>query len=139
MKELRRNEFIDMLEMLEILYEAKDKFIKCDIPTLGAVTYFPKANKVQIDKSNEWVEHGFEYVKSILNSTTKQPLIYENTSLVKIKEVKSDAEFRDECAMRAMQGIMASGHAIPAKQHQFDNIAEDAYRLADAMVKQRKL
>ena len=46
---------------------------------------------------------------------------------------------RDYFANSAMQGIMSSGNAIPIQQHHFYNISEDAYRLADAMLKQREL
>lgn len=45
---------------------------------------------------------------------------------------------RDYFANSAMQGILSSSHAIPTQQIYFDNIAEDAYRLADAMLKQRE-
>ena len=140
MKELRKNEFIDMLEMAEILYEANDKFIKCDIPSLGAVTYYPKADKLQIDKNNHWEEGGFTFVKQFLSYTENEIRpIQQATSLVKVREVKSDEELRDEFAGLALSGIMSSGLAQHVQQHQFDNIAEDAYRLADAMLKQRKL
>lgn len=78
------------------------------------------------------------YVKTILNNTIKTE-IQQVTSLVKVREVKSDEELRDEFAGLALSGIMSSGFAQPVQQPQFDNIAEDAYRLADAMMKQRKL
>ena len=71
MTTLRKNEFMDMLEMNNILFEDKDKFIHCDIPTLGKVTYYPKSDKLQICRKNKWEEGGFEYVKTILKSTTK--------------------------------------------------------------------
>lgn len=142
MKDLRRNEFIDMLEMAEVLYEANEKFIKCDIPNLGSVTYYPKSDKLQINKTNSWMEYGFTFVKQFLELKGNtfgliQP--QETTSLVKIKEVKSDSELRNEFAGLALNGIMASGLANPTNQQQFDNIAEDSFRLADAMIKFSKL
>ena len=74
MKELRRNEFIDMLNMAELLYTGNDKCIVCDIPTLGAVTYYPKADKLNIHKGNKWEDNGYELVKNVLDVTVK--LIY---------------------------------------------------------------
>lgn len=140
MKELRRNEFIDMLEMAEILYEESDKFIKCDIPSLGAVTYFPKADKLQIDKANKWVEVGFLYVKTILTNTIKPECKESYGSVVKIREVKSDEELRDEFAMRAMQGLVANSQNFDYLREQTAfAIARDSYLIADEMLKQRKL
>ena len=46
---------------------------------------------------------------------------------------------RDYFANSAMQGIMSSGFAEPVQQYHFDNIAEDSYKIADAMLKQREL
>jgi len=139
MKDLRRNEFVDMLEMAELLYEANEKFIKCDIPTLGSVTYYPKANKLQINKSNSWEENGFEFVKNILGMFTKveiKPKIYEQTASLIKREVKSDEELRDEFAGLAMQGIMVGDN--PASHHP-EMVADWAYNIADAMIKKRKL
>ena len=45
---------------------------------------------------------------------------------------------RDIMAMRAMQGILANQHSNPTEQHHYDNIAEDSYRMADTMIKERK-
>lgn len=136
MKELRRNEFIDMLEMAEILYEAKDKFIKCDIPSLGAVTYYPKADKLHIDKNNQWVEQGFEYVKTILVPITQK----YKPNLSGMKRLKSDGELRDEFAMRAMQGLVSNNNNFEYLRESTPiAVAEDAYKIADAMMKQRKL
>jgi hypothetical protein len=67
MIELRKNEFIDLLEMNELIYIDKDKFIHTDIPTLGKITYYPKANKLQICKTNSWRNDGFDFIKNILN------------------------------------------------------------------------
>ena len=146
MKELRRNEFIDMLEMAEILYEAKDKFIKCDIPSLGAVTYYPKADKLQIDKNNHWEEGGFTFVKQFLSYTENEIRpIQQATSLVKVREVKSDEELRDEFASLAMQSMINAIYkndkpkTPDALSEAFELIPKNAYWFADQMIKQRKL
>ena len=139
MTTLRKNEFMDMLEMRELLFEDKDKFIHCDIPTLGKVTYYPKSDKLQINRTNKWEEGGFQFVKNILYEKTMNTSIQQATSLIKIKEERTEYELRNEFAGLALNGIMASGLANPVSQIQFDNIAEDAYRLADAMVKRSKL
>jgi len=68
MTEIRRNEFKDMLEMNEILFVEYKSFIKADIPKLGEVTYYPRANKLQICKSNKWEQDGFYYIKNHLKS-----------------------------------------------------------------------
>jgi len=120
----------DMLQMAEILYEESEKFIKCDIPTLGAVTYFPKANKLQIDKVNKWEENGFEFVKNLLSNTN------ENNPYVKVREVKSDEELRDEFAGLAMNGIMSGDNMVSDYP---EMVADLAYSIADAMMKKRKL
>ena len=142
MKDLRRNEFIDMLEMAELLYEAKDKFIKCDIPTLGGVTYYPKADKLQINLTNKWEEEGFQFVKNILLECTIENPIQQATSLVKLKEVKRDTELRDEFAGLAMNGLISNPNIkrptieIESEMLEFSKVA---YAYADAMMKQRKL
>jgi len=67
MKDLRQNEFVDLMEMNELLYEVFEYFIKADIPGLGNVTYYPKKNKLHITKQNEWKENGFYFVKNYLS------------------------------------------------------------------------
>ena len=138
MQQLRKNEFVNLLEMAQVLYEDKGNLIQCDIPTLGYITYYPKADKVQINRNNTWEEGGFEFVKNILGNPTKV-ILQDNASLTRTIEVKSREELRDDFARAAMQGIMANGAAMPSKQIHFDNIAEDAYRLSDAMLKRREL
>jgi len=66
MKELRRNEYVDMLEMKELIFEEKDHSIIADLPNIGTASYFPKSNKLQIHKGNKWIENGFYYVKNKL-------------------------------------------------------------------------
>lgn len=46
---------------------------------------------------------------------------------------------RDYFAAKAMQGIFGSGLAQPERQQHFDNIAVDAYLMADAMLKEREI
>ena len=66
MIEIRRNEFKDLLEMNELLFVENSSFIKADIPELGEITYYPKANKLQICKGNTWKEDGFYFIKNHL-------------------------------------------------------------------------
>lgn len=151
MTELRKNEFIDMLEMAEVLFEDKGNFINCDIPTLGKCSYYPKANKINVHIGNKWLEEGFERVNRILSKEiqveSKKAIIYENTSLVKIKEEKSDSELRDEFAGLALNGILSDSNTmleidIIAKNNTKTNstaeyVAYLCYDYADAMIKQR--
>ena len=66
MNTLRRNEFKDLLEMNELLFEEKEYSIVSDLPKIGTITYFPKSNKLQVHKTNEWIDNGFIYVKNLL-------------------------------------------------------------------------
>lgn len=66
MKDLRKNEFKDLLEMNELLFEEKDYSIVADLPKLGNITYYPKSNKIQVHKTNTWIENGFIYTKNLL-------------------------------------------------------------------------
>ena len=67
MKELRANEFKSLLEMNELLFWEYPTFIKADIPRLGEITYYPKANRVQISKGNTWQDDGFYFIKNHLS------------------------------------------------------------------------
>jgi len=67
MKDLRKNEFKDLLEMNELLFEEKDYSIIADLPKIGSVTYYPKSNKMQVHKTNTWLENAFIYTKNLLN------------------------------------------------------------------------
>lgn len=133
MKDLRRNEFIDMLNMAEVLHQEHDKFIKFELPFLGNCTFYPKANKVQIDKNNKWEENGFDYVKNILNKN----VIIENYDRVVNKKI--DSELRNEFAGLAMQGICVNAGRNSFSYDDSDSIADYAYVIADAMVKRSKL
>jgi hypothetical protein len=66
MKEIRKNEFESLLEMNELLFVSTDAFIKADIPQLGEITYYPKANRIQISKVNKWHDDGFYLIKNHL-------------------------------------------------------------------------
>lgn len=68
MKELRKNEYIDLLEMNELIFEDKEHSIVADIPKIGNTTYYPKSNKVLIHKENKWEEDGFYYIKKTLKN-----------------------------------------------------------------------
>jgi hypothetical protein len=67
MTELRRNEFKDLLEINNLLFIEQIAFIKADIPNLGTVTYYPKSNRLQINKGNEWKDDGFNFIKFIIS------------------------------------------------------------------------
>lgn len=143
MTELRKNEFIEMLLKADLLYDDRLKFIHCEIPTLGKITYYPKANKVQISRTNTWKENGLEFIKDILNTTTrvnrKLPLIYENTSLYKNEEDK----LRDDFAKNALIGIlsnnaynelMSGNNGLPVPSE----VVRLSFEYADEFIKQRK-
>jgi len=66
MNTLRKNEFKNLLEMNELLFEEKDYSIVSDLPKIGTITYYPKSNKIQVHKTNEWIENGFIYIKTLL-------------------------------------------------------------------------
>jgi hypothetical protein len=68
MTELRQNEFKNLLEINELLFWEYSKFIKADIPELGEITYYPKANRLQISKTNKWESEGFYFIKNHLNN-----------------------------------------------------------------------
>jgi hypothetical protein len=146
MKQLRKNEFIDMLEMAEILYEEKENFIKCDIPGLGSITYYPKADRVQINRNNTWEQGGFQYIKNILYRITKSEHPIQCTdTLVKIKEQKSKEELRDDfagLAMASMINAMYTRNEISSPDNLLERmelVSKNAYWYADQMLKQREL
>lgn len=145
MKDLRRNEFVDMLNIAELLYEVSDNHIKCVIPTLGKVTYFPKADKINVHIGNEWFDDGFRRVRLVLNPKIEidKNYIDNATSIIKRAE-KSDAELRNEFAGLAMQGILSNSvyldfisgnNGLPNPEI----LARLSYEIADEMVKRSKL
>ena len=71
MEKLRRNEFIDLMEANELLYEEFEYFIKADIPNIGDITYYPKKNKLQISKGNIWKDNAFYFIKKHLQELEK--------------------------------------------------------------------
>lgn len=76
MQEVRRNEFKDLLEMNELMFVEHTDFVKVDIPELGACTYYPKKNRLNIHRGNKWESDGYYFVKNHLNSKKedKKPL-----------------------------------------------------------------
>jgi hypothetical protein len=50
----------------------------------------------------------------------------------------SDSKFRDECAMKAMQGICVNMGRNGYSDHKADAIAEKSYEIAEAMLKVRE-
>ena len=68
MTELRRNEFKDLLEINRLLFIEQGTFIKADIPNLGTITYYPKSNRLQINKGNEWKDDGFNFIKLLISA-----------------------------------------------------------------------
>ena len=66
MEELRKNEFIDLMNLNELLYQVKPNNIIADIPTLGQITYYYKTDKIQVHKDNTWLSEGFYVIKDIL-------------------------------------------------------------------------
>ena len=68
MTELRRNEFKDLLEIYELLFQEFDTFIRADIPKLGEITFYPKKNRLNIHKGNSWEDDGYYFVKNHLKN-----------------------------------------------------------------------
>ena len=68
MEKLRRNEFKDLLEINELLFQEFEYFIKADIPKLGKVTYYTKKNRLNINKENKWIDEGFNFIKNHLSN-----------------------------------------------------------------------
>ncbi|MNX69561.1 hypothetical protein D3C86_1007830 [compost metagenome] len=64
MKDIRRNEFKDLLEMNELMFVEETDYIRADIPKLGEVTYYPKKNRLNIHKGNRWESDGYYFVKN---------------------------------------------------------------------------
>lgn len=135
--QIRKNEFIDMLDISEQEFTDEGNFVHCNISTIGKCTYYPKADKLNIHLKNNWELNGFEFVKNVLNARKK--LSTKEFDLTIIADDKS--KLRDQFAMAAMNGYLSAsvdliGHGmnIDAK-----NIAEQVYLIADAMMKQREL
>lgn len=77
MTNLRKKEFIEILDNFGLSYNDKQKFIQCELPNLGKVTYYPKANKLQINKTNKWEQDGLYFVKDALFKSEKYELNVE--------------------------------------------------------------
>ena len=62
-----RNEFIDLMEMNELVYKEHEFYIFADIPFLGTVTFYPKKNSLNIHKGNKWEKgNGLIFIKNHL-------------------------------------------------------------------------
>jgi len=68
MKELRRNEYLDLLEANALIFEEKEHSIVADIPKIGQTTYYPKSNKLLIHKENKWEDDGYYFIKNTLKN-----------------------------------------------------------------------
>ena len=53
MTKIRKNEFMDMLEINDLLFVEQEHFIHSNIPEIGKITYYPKSDKLQICKTNK--------------------------------------------------------------------------------------
>lgn len=140
MKDLRRNKFIDMLGMAEVIFEEKDNYISCDIPILGKVTYYPKADKLQINRNNKWEEGGLQYVKNHLGRKDFEYSFEQDFKVLEKKyNAKSDSELRNEFAGLAMQGICVNANRNSHTFNDCEEIAKTAFKIADEMIKRSKL
>lgn len=63
--------------------------------------------------------------------------VSEEAARGKVAAVYGGMSLRDHYAGLAMQGILANHNACPDRQEHFDNIAVDAIRMADAMIRAR--
>lgn len=131
--QLRKNEFIDMLEISESLFTDAGNYVHCNVPTIGKATYYPKSDKLNIHLENKWLENGFERIKTALKlkslDFSEKPSVLQKSGL------------RDQFATAAMNGYLSAsvdciGHGMPIDAK---NIAEQSYLIADSMMKQRKL
>lgn len=73
----------------------------------------------------------------VLNDTKNPIDVFGNTVDSNTRTLFPGMNLRDYFAAKAMQGILASGHACPDNAQHFANIAEDAYTQADAMLAER--
>jgi hypothetical protein len=104
MQEVRRNEFKDLLEMNELMFVEHTDFIKADIPELGACTYYPKKNRLNIHLGNKWESDGFYFVR---NHLVKEKVVIR-CSLGEKSEPLTKGFIL--CASLNFNGIIISGH-----------------------------
>ena len=67
-KDIRRNEFLDLMNINGLIYQEKEHCIVSDIPKIGTITYYQKSNKIHVHKGNNWIDNGFIYIKNILSN-----------------------------------------------------------------------
>jgi hypothetical protein len=80
MTKLRRNEFIDLLEMNELLFIEMPTYVKASIPKIGDIQYYSKSDKIQICKINKWEVDGFNFIKTHLKKITEN--LYTEKELI---------------------------------------------------------
>ena len=84
MTEIRKNEFMDMLEMNDLLFVEQEHFIHSNIPEIGKITYYPKSDKLQICKTNKWELSGFNFIKTHLKKITEN--LYTEDQLIEYSD-----------------------------------------------------
>jgi hypothetical protein len=84
MTEIRKNEFIDILQMNELLFVEHEHFIVSTIPGIGNVNYYPKSDKLQIHKTNKWELNGFNFIKIHLKKITEN--LYTEDQLIEYSD-----------------------------------------------------
>lgn len=111
MKDLRKNEFKDLLEMNELLFQEQDHFIRTDISGLGEIIYYPKKNRIQISKGNKWVDDGYLFIKNHLSEKPSKEvirkLILKHFDNLDISYGVSGADFVDDGFTRVEEAIIA--------------------------------
>lgn len=88
MTEIRKNEFMDMLEMNDLLFVEHEHFIHSNIPKIGKITYYPKSDKLQICKTNKWELSGFVFIKKHLKKITEN--LYTENQLIQYSNYVSE-------------------------------------------------
>lgn len=137
---------IELLRKLKENNSYSEKLIVEEFPYLFVecegqkkVDYFDKYEEAIKDLMNKRNE---DFIKKSIQ--VDERLL--DTDKVFVQEVLSKEDFLKSIEQEnrmmfissAINGIMSSGLATPVRQHQFDNIAEDAIRLADAVINKLK-
>ena len=68
---IRKNKFIELLENNNIFFDILDYSIVCEITPTNYFTYFPKSDKLQIHKSNQWILLGYDYIQKLIEENKK--------------------------------------------------------------------
>lgn len=80
MTEIRKNEFKDLLEVNEIIYIEHPYFIQSNLPKIGNINYYPKSDKLQIQKKNQYKEGGLLFTKNHLKKVTEN--LYTESDMI---------------------------------------------------------